>query len=129
VNVVCLADNRNVTGRPQSPSGVSETAFNVAQAWAEESQHPERLFDDPLAAAFVAARGKPRGEPTQSADAGICDRPCIHTSPSARAFSTTRYLKPLLRVFARSRSWALAWMLEPFACHGRSTRQRRCRTA
>ena len=43
-----------MTNSPPSPSGVSDTAFNVARARAEESQQPDRLFDDPLAAAFVA---------------------------------------------------------------------------
>ena len=35
--------------------GVSETALGAAEMRAEESHRPDRLFDDPLAAAFVAA--------------------------------------------------------------------------
>ena len=35
--------------------GVSETALGAAEMRAEESRRPDRLFDDPLAAAFVAA--------------------------------------------------------------------------
>jgi methyltransferase (TIGR00027 family) len=62
---------------PHSPSGVSETAFNVAQARVEESQRSDRLFDDPLASAFVAARGEPRGEVTQAPDA-VNLRPILH---------------------------------------------------
>jgi methyltransferase (TIGR00027 family) len=62
---------------PHSPAGVSETAFNVAGARAEESQRPDRLFDDPLAAAFVTARGKPQVETTESAD-GVDMRPMLH---------------------------------------------------
>ena len=37
--------------------GVGLTALLVAQARAVESQRPDRLFDDPFAAAFVAAAG------------------------------------------------------------------------
>jgi len=35
--------------------GVSETALGAAEMRAEESRRPDRLFDDPYAAAFVAA--------------------------------------------------------------------------
>jgi hypothetical protein len=49
-NVAYLTDNRDVTDTPHSPSGVSETAFSVAQARAEESRQSDRLFDDPLGA-------------------------------------------------------------------------------
>jgi methyltransferase (TIGR00027 family) len=67
----------SVTDSPHSPIGVSETAFNVARARAEESQQPDRLFDDPLAAAFVAARG---GPPIAAATppAGVDVRPILH---------------------------------------------------
>lgn len=42
-------------GDPQVPTGVSMTAIVVAQARDKESARPDRLFDDPLAEAFVAA--------------------------------------------------------------------------
>ena len=38
-----------------SLEGVSETALGAAEMRAEESHRPDRLFDDPFAAAFVAA--------------------------------------------------------------------------
>jgi methyltransferase (TIGR00027 family) len=81
--VAYLADNRNVTDSPHSPSGVSETAFNVAQAREEESQRSDRLFDDPLASAFVAARREPQGEVTQSPDA-VDLRPILHPYVAVR---------------------------------------------
>jgi methyltransferase (TIGR00027 family) len=62
---------------PHSPLGVSETAFNVARARAEESQQPDRLFEDPLAAAFVAARGAPPIAAATPA-AGVDVRPMLH---------------------------------------------------
>lgn len=39
----------------ESPGGVGETALGAAEMRAEESARPDRLFDDPYAAAFVAA--------------------------------------------------------------------------
>jgi len=39
------------------PDGVSMTALGVAWVRATESERPDRLFDDPLAARFVAASG------------------------------------------------------------------------
>jgi methyltransferase (TIGR00027 family) len=70
-------ENVGVMDSPHSPSGVSETAFNVALARAEESQQPDRLFVDPLSAAFVAARGAP---PIAAATppAGVDVRPMLH---------------------------------------------------
>jgi len=45
-----------VQQEPGAPlEGVSETALGAAEMRAEESHRPDRLFDDPLAAAFVAA--------------------------------------------------------------------------
>src|SRR3954447_21152784 len=38
-----------------SLTGVSKTALGVARIRAGESRRPDRLFDDPYAAAFVAA--------------------------------------------------------------------------
>jgi methyltransferase (TIGR00027 family) len=40
---------------PESPSGVGGTSLGVARARAWESGRPDRLFDDPYAAAFAAA--------------------------------------------------------------------------
>lgn len=40
---------------PEPPSGVGLTALAVARVRARESTRPDRLFDDPFAAAFVAA--------------------------------------------------------------------------
>src|SRR5262249_53267282 len=45
------------SGSTELPSGVGQTAIGVARARALESQRPDRLFDDPLAAAFVQAAG------------------------------------------------------------------------
>ena len=42
---------------PAVPTGVSMTALWVAQARAEESARPDRLFEDSLAEAFIAAAG------------------------------------------------------------------------
>jgi len=42
---------------PSLPDGVSMTALGVAWVRALESGRPDRLFDDPLAARFVAASG------------------------------------------------------------------------
>jgi methyltransferase (TIGR00027 family) len=44
---------RSETGGPLE--GVSETALGAAEMRAEESSRPDRLFEDPYAAAFVAA--------------------------------------------------------------------------
>src|SRR5712691_9070163 len=38
-----------------SPNGVGATALGAAEMRAEEAVRPDRLFDDPYAAAFVAA--------------------------------------------------------------------------
>ncbi len=40
---------------PEIPPGVGRTALGVARIRAAESARPDRLFDDPLAAAFAAA--------------------------------------------------------------------------
>ncbi|MFE0461274.1 SAM-dependent methyltransferase [Kitasatospora sp. NPDC058965] len=52
----------------QIPEGVGRTAIGVARVRALESARPDRLFDDPYAAAFVRADGPPdpapRPEPT-----------------------------------------------------------------
>ncbi|WP_280690663.1 SAM-dependent methyltransferase [Kitasatospora sp. GAS204B] len=42
----------------QIPEGVGRTAIGVARARAFESARPDRLFDDPYAAAFVVAAGE-----------------------------------------------------------------------
>jgi methyltransferase (TIGR00027 family) len=42
-------------------TGVGRTALGVARARARESRRPDRLFDDPYAAAFVDAVGEPAG--------------------------------------------------------------------
>ena len=49
----------NRGGDPAVPTGVSTTAIGVAEARAEESARPDRLFEDPLAKAFVTAAGSP----------------------------------------------------------------------
>jgi methyltransferase (TIGR00027 family) len=41
------------------PAGVGRTALGVAMARARESARPDRLFDDPYAALFLAAAGWP----------------------------------------------------------------------
>ena len=47
----------NQDSNPAVPTGVSMTALWVAQARAEESARPDRLFEDSLAKAFIAAAG------------------------------------------------------------------------
>ena len=42
---------------PAVPTGVGMTALWVAQARAEESSRPDRLFEDSLAQAFIGAAG------------------------------------------------------------------------
>jgi methyltransferase (TIGR00027 family) len=47
---------------PEPLSGVSATALGVARARAGESRRPDRLFDDPMAARFLAAAAGEAGE-------------------------------------------------------------------
>lgn len=50
--------NDNVIGQMSEssmPSGISKTALGVAMIRAEESKRPDKLFDDPYAAAFLKA--------------------------------------------------------------------------
>jgi len=47
------------TEPPSLPPGVGRTALGVARVRAAESRRPDRLFDDPLARAFVAAAPDP----------------------------------------------------------------------
>lgn len=51
-----------VTDDVAVPEGVGSTALGVAMARARESLRPDRLFDDPYAAAFLAAAGRPGPE-------------------------------------------------------------------
>jgi methyltransferase (TIGR00027 family) len=50
--------------------GVSRTALGVARVRARESARDDRLFDDPLAALFVAAAGVPGADEGAAAGAG-----------------------------------------------------------
>jgi len=52
-------------------SGVSETALGAAMLRAEESTRPDRLFDDPLAAAFVAAAPDPFADGPEPGDPDV----------------------------------------------------------
>jgi methyltransferase (TIGR00027 family) len=45
------------SGSAELPRAIGQTAIGVARARAVESRRPDRLFDDPLAAAFVEAAG------------------------------------------------------------------------
>ncbi|WP_063762783.1 SAM-dependent methyltransferase [Streptomyces sp. NRRL S-1448] len=51
--------------------GVAATALGVARIRAAESARPDRLFDDPYAAAFVAAAPPPPAADTRAADAEV----------------------------------------------------------
>jgi methyltransferase (TIGR00027 family) len=51
--------------------GVSGTGLTVAGIRAEETARPDRLFADPLAAAFVAATGSPRSRATSRQAAAL----------------------------------------------------------
>jgi len=50
---------------PPPPAGVGRTALGVARIRAAESARPDRLFDDPFAAAFVAAAADPATRPEE----------------------------------------------------------------
>src|SRR5579884_2771734 len=52
------------------PAGIGWTALLVARARANESRRPDRLFDDPLAAAFVKAGGEVLARAEQSLPGG-----------------------------------------------------------
>jgi methyltransferase (TIGR00027 family) len=52
------------------PSGVGKTALGVAMVRAEESRRSDRLFDDPYAAAFLAAAPKTFDREQQAAATG-----------------------------------------------------------
>ena len=62
--------------RANVTSGVGMTAIAVAAARAVESSRPDRLVDDPLAAAFVAAANPPTPLPVRwpDRDAALSDR-------------------------------------------------------
>jgi len=49
-------------GAPESMTRLTRTAIGMARIRADESRRPDRLFDDPLAAAFVAAAPEPPPE-------------------------------------------------------------------
>lgn len=55
---------------PELPAGVGWTALLVARARANESRRPDRLFDDPLADAFVRAGGEALAAAEQSLPGG-----------------------------------------------------------
>ncbi|WP_145910481.1 SAM-dependent methyltransferase [Kitasatospora viridis] len=55
------------------PEGVGRTAIGVARVRALESARPDRLFDDPYAAAFVAASGAATRERTGEPSPGLRD--------------------------------------------------------
>ena len=75
-----------------TPTGVGTTALGVAMMRAHETERPDHLFTDPLAAAFVAGAGWERPDPATIRDS---DRSRIGTMAqwvSAR----TRFLDDLL---------------------------------
>jgi methyltransferase (TIGR00027 family) len=76
-----------------APTGVGTTAIGVAAMRAAESQRPDRLFDDPLAAAFVegAGWGRPRIEDLQP------ERRDGLIALAAWVSARTRFLDDLLR--------------------------------
>jgi methyltransferase (TIGR00027 family) len=53
---------------PRLPDGVGQTAFSVARARAAESRRADRLFEDPLAAAFVGNFADSAPAPDQGFD-------------------------------------------------------------
>lgn len=55
---------------PELPAGIGWTALLVARARANESRRPDRLFEDPLADAFVKAGGAALAAAEQSLPAG-----------------------------------------------------------
>lgn len=74
--------------------GVGKTALGVALVRAHESHRPDRLFDDPYAAAFVAAAptrfpGRPRRLPTRA--------PGVGAAFAASAVLRTRFFDDYLR--------------------------------
>lgn len=75
----------------QIPEGVGRTAIGVARARAAESRQPDRLFDDPYAAAFVAAASGPQREDPQ--------RPEVARELSPGVIAMARYLAVRTRFF------------------------------
>lgn len=72
-------------GAPESLTRLTMTAIGMARIRADESRRPDRLFDDPLAAAFVAAapelppRGRTGGRAVRSLGAWLAFQGVIRT--------------------------------------------------
>ncbi|MEY9872580.1 methyltransferase (TIGR00027 family) [Streptacidiphilus sp. MAP12-33] len=64
-----MTDDRD-TGSAATPQGVDRTALGVALARAAESARPDRLFDDPYAAAFLRAAAVDEGGPRELRTSG-----------------------------------------------------------
>ncbi len=64
-------EQRVSSGPAELPSAVGQTAIGVARARALESRRPDRLFDDPLAAAFVEAAGADFNSPASSSSMDV----------------------------------------------------------
>jgi len=105
-------------GVEQPFGGVSRTAVGVARLRAAESARPDRLFDDPLAAAFVRAfprddRAEPRarpGEPSREAlRVHVVMRTRFFDDYLLRACDEGRRQVVLLAAGLDTRAFRLAW--------------------
>lgn len=85
--------------RANVTSGVGMTAIAVAAARAVESSRPDRLIDDPLAAAFVAAADPPTPLPVRwpDRDAALSDREILLLHGSGYAGLRARFGDDQLR--------------------------------
>jgi methyltransferase (TIGR00027 family) len=101
--------------------GVSETALGAAEMRAEESRRPDRLFDDPYAAAFVAAApplfpdipslsdGAELAALVEASIAGIAVRTRFFDNYLARAVSAGCRQVVLLAAGLDARAFRLDW--------------------
>jgi methyltransferase (TIGR00027 family) len=90
------------------PEGVGATALAIAAAREAESRRPDRLFDDPLAARFIAAAGGATAEP----DAELGDYVAVRTRFfDEYLFEAARTCRQAVLVAAGldSRAFRLAW--------------------
>jgi methyltransferase (TIGR00027 family) len=78
------------------PTGVGKTALGVAMVRAEESRRSDRLFDDPYAAAFLAAAPGVFEREQRAATAGVGDTAAWGAAFWSRAVIRTRFFDDYL---------------------------------
>lgn len=78
-------------GSGDAPTGVGKTALGVAMVRAEESRRSDRLFDDPYAAAFLAAAPGVFEREQRAAAAGVGDMAAWGAAFWSHAVIRTRF--------------------------------------